>query len=77
VALSEQTAPVTVATATPFLQWTPVVAGAFVASAVSLILMKVLRNTNDARRQAAKLCYRFGPLIPSARSANLTARDGT
>jgi hypothetical protein len=24
-----------------------------------------------------KLCYRFGPLTPSARSANLTAGDGT
>ena len=30
-----------------------------------------------ARRQAAKLCYRFGPLTPSARSANLIAGDGT
>jgi len=29
-----------------------------------------LRNTSHARRQAAKLCYRFGPLTPSARSAN-------
>src|SRR5438094_6090376 len=28
-------------------------------------------------RQAAKLCYRFGPLTPSARSANLIAGDGT
>src|SRR5438309_1189234 len=27
--------------------------------------------------QAAKLCYRFGPLTPSARSANLIAGDGT
>src|SRR5438045_1782335 len=36
-----------------------------------------LRNTSDARRQAAKLCYRFGPLTPSARSANLIAGDGT
>jgi hypothetical protein len=26
---------------------------------------------------AAKLCYRFGPLTPSARSANLIAGDGT
>ena len=25
----------------------------------------------------AKLCYRFGPLTPSARSANLIAGDGT
>ena len=34
-------------------------------------------NTSDARRQAAKLCSRFGPLTPSARSANLIAGDGT
>ena len=34
-------------------------------------------NTSPARRQAAKLCYRFGPLTPSARSANLIAGDGT
>src|SRR5690348_14326629 len=27
--------------------------------------------------QAAKLCYRFGPLTPCARSANLIAGDGT
>jgi hypothetical protein len=39
--------------------------------------VKALRNTSDARRQAAKLCYRFGPLTPSARSANLIAGDGT
>src|SRR5438874_11920331 len=39
--------------------------------------VKALRNTSDASRQAAKLCYRFGPLTPSARSANLTAGDGT
>ena len=39
--------------------------------------VKSLRNTSDARRQAAKLCYRFGPLTPSARSANLIAGDGT
>src|ERR1700759_4776436 len=38
--------------------------------------LKALRNTSDARRQAAKLCYRFGPLTPSARSANLIAGDG-
>jgi hypothetical protein len=38
--------------------------------------VKALRNTSDARRQAAKLCYRFGPLTPSARSANLIAGDG-
>src|SRR5438445_3778835 len=29
------------------------------------------------RRQAAKLCYRFGPLTPSARYANLIAGDRT
>src|SRR5262249_50981582 len=28
------------------------------------------------RRHAAKLCYRFGPLTPFARSANLIAGDG-
>jgi hypothetical protein len=39
--------------------------------------VKALRNTSLARRQAAKLCYRFGPLTPSARSANLIAGDGT
>ena len=39
--------------------------------------LKALRNTSDARRQAAKLCYRFGPLTPSARSGNLIAGDGT
>ena len=39
--------------------------------------VKALRNTSDAKRQAAKLCYRFGPLTPSARSANLIAGDGT
>src|SRR5947209_15943511 len=39
--------------------------------------VKALRNTSDARRQAAKLCYRFGPMTPSARSANLIAGDGT
>jgi hypothetical protein len=39
--------------------------------------LKALRNTSPARRQAAKLCYRFGPLTPSARSANLIAGDGT
>jgi len=26
--------------------------------------LKALRNTSDASRQAAKLCYRFGPLDP-------------
>src|ERR1700720_71330 len=39
--------------------------------------VKALRNTSVARRQATKLCYRFGPLTPSARSANLIAGDGT
>src|SRR5262245_36204823 len=39
--------------------------------------VKALRNTSPARRQAAKLCYRFGPLTPSARSANLIAGHGT
>ena len=39
--------------------------------------LKALRNTSAARRQAAKLCYRFGPLTPSARSADLIAGDGT
>src|SRR5437762_12786448 len=39
--------------------------------------VKALRNTTDARRQAAKLCSRFGPLTPSARSANLIVGDGT
>ena len=39
--------------------------------------VKALRNTSNAGRQAAKLCYRFGPLTPSARSANLIAGDGT
>jgi hypothetical protein len=39
--------------------------------------VKALRNTSAARRQDAKLCYRFGPLTPSARSANLIAGDGT
>src|ERR1700730_7174238 len=39
--------------------------------------VKALRNTSDARRQAAKLRYRFGPLTPSARSGDLIAGDGT
>src|SRR6202048_4510297 len=39
--------------------------------------VKALRNTSDARLQAARLCCRFGPLTPSARSANLIAGDGT
>src|ERR1700730_8897593 len=39
--------------------------------------VKALRNTSNARRQAAKLCSRFGPLTPSARAGNLIAGDGT
>src|SRR5712671_727400 len=39
--------------------------------------VKALRNTTAARRRAAELCYRFGPLTPSARSANLIVGDGT
>jgi hypothetical protein len=39
--------------------------------------VKARRNTSAAKRQAAKLCYRFGPLTPSARSANLIPGDGT
>jgi hypothetical protein len=39
MALAERTEIVSVAPTTSFLQWTPVVAGAFVASAVSLILI--------------------------------------
>jgi len=39
--------------------------------------VKALRNTSAARRQAAKLCYRFCPLTPSARSADLIAGDRT
>jgi hypothetical protein len=39
--------------------------------------VKALRNTSGVRRRAAKLCYRFGPLTPSAGSANLIAGDGT
>ena len=39
--------------------------------------VKGLRNTSPAKRQAAKLRERFGPLTPSARSANLIAGDGT
>jgi MFS family permease len=39
VAISEHTEVVPVATATSFLQWSPVIAGALVASAVSLILI--------------------------------------
>src|SRR5262249_36118047 len=39
--------------------------------------VKALRNTSVAWRHAAKLCYRFGRLTPSARSANLIAGDGT
>src|SRR5215471_2682190 len=36
-----------------------------------------LMASSPRRRQDAKLCYRFGPLTPSARSANLIAGDGT
>ena len=44
--------------------------------------LRVLRRQGaakhkPARRQAAKLFYRIGPLTPSARSANLIAGDGT
>ena len=39
--------------------------------------VKALQNTSVARRQPAKLCYRFDPLTPSARAANLIAGDGT
>ena len=39
--------------------------------------VKALRNTSVARRQAAKLRYRFGPLTPSARSGSLIAGVGT
>src|SRR5215472_13290318 len=39
--------------------------------------LKALPNTSAAKRHTAKLCYRFGPLTPSARSANLIAGDGT
>src|SRR5207237_3872922 len=47
------------------------------SSSLRVLRPQVLRNTSTARRQAAKLCYRFGPLTPSARSANLIAGDGT
>ena len=39
MAISERTEIVAVGTATSFLQWTPVFAGALVASAVSLVLI--------------------------------------
>jgi hypothetical protein len=39
--------------------------------------VKARRNTSTAKRQAAKLCWRFGPLTPSARSANLIESEGT
>src|SRR5215469_1961698 len=39
MALAEQSEVVSVAPTASFLQWTPVVAGAFVASAVSLIMI--------------------------------------
>src|SRR5262249_51243588 len=44
------------------------------SSSLRVLRHQALRNTSDASRQAAKLCYRFGPLTPSARSANLIAR---
>src|SRR4029077_11050036 len=47
------------------------------SSSLRVLRHQALRNTSAARRQAAKLCYRFGPLTPSARSANLIAGDGT
>ena len=47
------------------------------SSSLRVLRPQVLRNTSTAKRQAAKLCYRFGPLTPSARSANLIAGDGT
>ena len=34
-------------------------------------------ETQATLGDTAKLCYRFGPLTPSARSANLIAGDGT
>ena len=47
------------------------------SSLLRVLRPQALRNTSAARRQAAKLCYRFDPLTPSARSANLIAGDGT
>ena len=46
------------------------------SSSLRVLRPQALRNTSAARRQAAKRCYRFGPLTPSARSANLIAGDG-
>jgi hypothetical protein len=46
------------------------------SSSLRVLRPQALRNTSAARRQAAKRCYRFGPLTPSARSANLIACDG-
>src|SRR5438270_5404775 len=47
------------------------------SSSLRVLRPQALRNTSVARRQAAKLCYRFDPLTPSARPANLIAGDGT
>ena len=47
------------------------------SSLLRVLRPQALRNTSAARRQAAKLCYRFDLLTPSARSANLIAGDGT
>ena len=46
-------------------------------SSLRVLRGQALRNTSAARRHAAKLYYRFGPLTPSARSANLIVGDGT
>src|SRR5262249_4507202 len=40
-------------------------------------VVKSLRNTSPTSAQAATLCYRFGPLPQSTRSANLIAGDAT
>ena len=47
------------------------------SSSIRVLRRQGAAKHNLARRQAAKLCYRFGPLTPSARSANLIAGDGT
>src|SRR5207244_8969011 len=47
------------------------------SSLLRVLRPQALRNTSAARRQAAKLCYRFDPLTPSARAANLIVGDGT
>src|SRR5262245_51568128 len=46
------------------------------SSSLRVLRPQALRNTSPARRQPAKLWHRFGPLTPSARSANLIAGDG-